>query len=68
MAIVHRIARALVNLGSQRHPGRTVINLAPADLKKAAGGFDLPIALTLLIATGQRLTSLRWATMSNEPR
>jgi magnesium chelatase family protein len=27
---VHRIERALVNLGYDRHPGRTVINLAPA--------------------------------------
>src|SRR5260370_33976637 len=50
---VHRIERALVNLGYQRHPGRTVINLAPADLKKDAGAFDLPIALALLMATGQ---------------
>src|SRR3954467_4881440 len=52
---VHRVERALVNLGYQRHPGRTVINLAPADLRKDAGGFDLPIALGLLVATGQLL-------------
>jgi magnesium chelatase family protein len=52
---VHRIERALANLGYQRHPGRTVINLAPADLRKDAGGFDLPIALGLLVATGQLL-------------
>jgi magnesium chelatase family protein len=32
-----------------------VINLAPADLRKDAGGFDLPIALGLLVATGQLL-------------
>ncbi len=50
---IHRIERALVNLGYSRHPGRTVINLAPADLRKDAGGFDLPIALGMLIATGQ---------------
>src|SRR5208282_2999241 len=42
---IHRIERALANLGYQRHPGRIVINLAPADLPKNAGGFDLPIAL-----------------------
>jgi magnesium chelatase family protein len=42
---VHRIERALANLGYDRHPGRTVINLAPADLRKDAGAFDLPIAL-----------------------
>jgi magnesium chelatase family protein len=52
---IHRIERALVNLGYARHPGRTVINLAPADLRKDAGGFDLPIAVGLLVATGQLL-------------
>ncbi len=52
---IHRIERALANLGYQRHPGRIVINLAPADLPKNAGGFDLPIALGLLVATGQLL-------------
>src|SRR3984893_2736118 len=50
---IHRIERALANLVYDRHPGRTVINLAPADLRKDAGGFDLPIALALLVATGQ---------------
>jgi magnesium chelatase family protein len=52
---IHRIERALANLGYDRHPGRTVINLAPADLRKDAGAFDLPIALGLLVATGQLL-------------
>src|SRR6516165_3314144 len=62
---IHRIERALANLGYGRHPGRTVINLAPADLPKSAGGFDLPIALGLLVATGQLLPEqLRgWATV-----
>jgi magnesium chelatase family protein len=35
--------------------GRTIINLAPADLRKDAGAFDLPIALGLLVSTGQLL-------------
>src|SRR5271165_6799201 len=52
---VHRIERALANLGYSRPTGRTVINLAPADLPKNAGGFDLPIALGMLVATGQLL-------------
>lgn len=52
---VHRIERALRNLGYQRPSGRTVVNLAPADLKKDAGAFDLPIALGMLAATGQIL-------------
>lgn len=49
----HRIERALANLGFQRPTGRCVINLAPADLKKDAGSFDLPIALGMLVGTGQ---------------
>jgi len=44
---------ALFNLGYGRPKGRTVINLAPADLRKDAGAFDLPIALGMLMATGQ---------------
>ena len=50
---IHRIERAMVNLGYRLPTGRTVINLAPADLRKDAGAFDLPIALGLLVATGQ---------------
>src|SRR4051794_4249530 len=38
---IHRIERALVNLRYERPKGRTVINLAPADLPKTAGAFDL---------------------------
>jgi magnesium chelatase family protein len=52
---LHRIERAMANLGYQRPNGRTVINLAPADLRKDAGSFDLPIALGMLTATGQLL-------------
>jgi magnesium chelatase family protein len=52
---IHRIERALVNLGYSRPQGRTVINLAPADLKKDAGAFDLPIAAGMLVATRQLL-------------
>src|SRR5262245_55351476 len=52
---IHRIERALSNLGYMRPSGRTVINLAPADLRKDAGAFDLPIALGTLVATGQLL-------------
>jgi magnesium chelatase family protein len=49
----HRVERALVNSGYQRPFDRVVINLAPADLKKDAAGFDLPIALGLLLGGGQ---------------
>ncbi len=50
---VHRIERALVNLGYRLPTGRTIVNLAPADLRKDAGAFDLPIAVGILVATGQ---------------
>src|SRR4028119_2496939 len=49
----HRVERALVNSGYRRPIDRVVINLAPADLKKDAGGFGLPIALGLLLGSGQ---------------
>ena len=49
----HRVERALVNSGYRRPTDRVIINLAPADLKKDAGGFDLPIALGILVGSGQ---------------
>ncbi len=49
----HRVERALVNSGYRRPIDRIIINLAPADLKKDAGGFDLPIALGMLVGSGQ---------------
>jgi magnesium chelatase family protein len=52
---VHRVERALYNLNYAVPDGRTIINLAPADLRKDAGGFDLPVALGVLIATHQLL-------------
>src|SRR5262245_12320893 len=52
---IHRIERAMYNLGYTRPSGRCVINLAPADLRKDAGGYDLPIAVAMLVATGQLL-------------
>ena len=52
---IHRIERALYNLDYAIPNGRTVINLAPADLRKDAGAFDLPIALGMLVATRQLL-------------
>src|SRR5439155_921175 len=49
----YRVERAIVNSGYRRPIDRVVINLAPADLKKDAGGFDLSIALGLLLGSGQ---------------
>jgi len=49
----HRVERAMVNSGFQRPQSRVVINLAPADLPKDAASFDLPIALGILVGSGQ---------------
>src|SRR5207237_1668267 len=44
---------ALVNAGCLLPARRMTVNLAPADRKKDGTGFDLPIALGVLVATGQ---------------
>src|SRR5689334_9010335 len=49
----HRIERAMVNSGFVRPQDRVVINLAPAELPKSAGSFDLPIAAGILAGSGQ---------------
>lgn len=49
----HRIERAMVNSGFVRPHDRVVINLAPAELPKSAGSFDLPIAVGILAGSGQ---------------
>lgn len=49
-----RVRSALLNSGFE-FPGnkRITVNLAPADLPKDSGRFDLPIALGILAASGQ---------------
>ncbi len=48
-----RVAAALANSGLVLPPRRITVNLAPADMRKEGTAFDLPIALALLVATGQ---------------
>jgi magnesium chelatase family protein len=51
-----RVASALKSSGFQSphsHPLRTLVSLAPADLKKEGSLYDLPIALGFLIASKQ---------------
>lgn len=48
----HRIENAIKNLGIAYPRIRTVINLAPADLRKEGSSFDLPIALGCLSCLG----------------
>ena len=49
-----RVRAALLNSGLDfPHNKRITVNLAPADLPKESGRFDLPIALGILAASGQ---------------
>ncbi len=48
-----RVRAALLNSGFDFPPRRITVNLAPADLPKHGGRFDLPIAIGILAASGQ---------------
>jgi len=48
-----RVRAALLQSGFEIPQRRITINLAPADLPKESGRFDLPIAIGLLAASGQ---------------
>lgn len=48
-----RVGAALLNSGFEVPPRRITVNLAPADVRKEGTAFDLPIALGILVATGQ---------------
>ena len=48
-----RIRSALVNSGFVYPQGRITINLAPADVRKQGVGLDLPVAASILAASGQ---------------
>jgi magnesium chelatase family protein len=48
-----RVRAALSNSGFEFPAGRITVNLAPADLPKDGGRFDLAIAVGILLASGQ---------------
>jgi magnesium chelatase family protein len=48
-----RVGAALVNAGFSFPLRRITVNLAPADVRKNGSAFDLPIALGILVASGQ---------------
>jgi magnesium chelatase family protein len=48
-----RVNAAIVNAGFAAPLKRITVNLAPADVKKDGSGFDLPIAVAILLASGQ---------------
>ena len=48
-----RVRAAVKNCGFEMPTRRITVNLAPADLRKEGSGFDLPIAVGLLVASEQ---------------
>jgi magnesium chelatase family protein len=61
---LERVRSALMNSGYAFPIGRTLINLAPADVRKEGPSYDLPIAVGLLLASG----AIRPAQSSLDPR
>ncbi|HLU01832.1 MAG TPA: YifB family Mg chelatase-like AAA ATPase [Advenella sp.] len=52
-----RVRSAILSSGYTFPAGRLTANLAPADIPKESGRFDLPIALGVLLASGQLVLS-----------
>lgn len=48
-----RVKTAINNSGMDFPPKKITVNLAPADLPKDGGAYDLPIAVGILMASGQ---------------
>ncbi len=48
-----RVLSAIMNTGYDRPRAKMVVNMAPADIKKAGASYDLPIAIGFLAATDQ---------------
>ncbi len=53
-----RVRAAFENSGYKMFAKKTVINLAPADLRKEGSLYDLPIAIGILVATEQLQTTM----------
>lgn len=53
-----RVRSAIKNSGFEMPNTRITVNLAPADLKKEGSVYDLPIAVSLLGASGQLFSAL----------
>jgi len=48
-----RVRSAILNSGFEFPAKKIIINLSPADIKKEGSLYDLPIALSILVASGQ---------------
>jgi magnesium chelatase family protein len=54
---IERVKSAIVNSGYKYPKTQSLVNLAPADVKKVGPAFDLPIALGMLIGEGVLVSS-----------
>jgi magnesium chelatase family protein len=61
-----RVRSAIRNSGADFPAKRITVNLAPADLPKEGPSYDLPIALGILIASGQLQIDLKDAIVTGE--
>jgi magnesium chelatase family protein len=55
-----RVRSAIKNSGLEMPRSKVTINLAPADLKKEGPAYDLPIAVSILLVSGQLKNSADW--------
>jgi magnesium chelatase family protein len=53
-----RVRSAIRNSGARFPTGRVTVNLAPADIRKEGPAYDLPIALGILLASGQLVADI----------
>jgi magnesium chelatase family protein len=51
----HRIESAIKSNGYNMPKRKVIINLAPADIKKEGSAYDLPMVISILAATGQKV-------------
>ncbi|MGI8549765.1 MAG: YifB family Mg chelatase-like AAA ATPase, partial [Dehalococcoidia bacterium] len=61
-----RVRAAIRNSGATFPMKRITVNLAPADLRKEGPSFDLPIAVGILVASGQVLADVESAVFLGE--
>jgi magnesium chelatase family protein len=61
-----RVRAAIRNSGGSFPLKRITVNLAPADLRKEGPSFDLPIAVGILIASGQVMADVEGAAFLGE--
>jgi len=62
-----RVRAAILSSGFEFPLGRLTVNLSPADIPKESGRFDLPIALGLLLVSGQLVTARTQASDPGTP-